>query len=80
MICLLWTATGWKNTEFRSYTFADETGEDPEALLVETAESWQRRQGETARPSPEEQAERKRVFYRDMEPFLKYTAERGWMQ
>ncbi|KAF6819306.1 phosphoglycerate mutase family protein [Colletotrichum sojae] len=73
-------ATGWKNTEFRSYTFADETGEDPEALLVETEESWRRRQGEKNRPSADEQAERKRVFYRDMEPFLKYTAERGWMQ
>ncbi|KAK2730054.1 phosphoglycerate mutase family protein [Colletotrichum kahawae] len=73
-------ATGWENTEYRSYNFADSTGKDEKALFTETQESWNRRQGEKTRPTPEEQAELQRVFYRDMEPYLKYTAERGWMQ
>ncbi|TDZ25504.1 Phosphoglycerate mutase-like protein [Colletotrichum orbiculare MAFF 240422] len=73
-------ATGWENTEYRSYTFADDTGKDPNAYFTETQESWERRQGDNTRPSPEEQAELQRVFYRDMEPYLKYSPERGWMQ
>ncbi|KAF9876361.1 phosphoglycerate mutase family protein [Colletotrichum karsti] len=73
-------ATGWANTEFRSYNFVDSTGKDEKALLTETQESWKRRQGENTRPTPEQQAELQRVFYRDMEPYLKYSKERGWMQ
>lgn len=37
--------TGWANTEVRSYEFADPSGEDPGASLVETAESKVRRAG-----------------------------------
>lgn len=74
------SATGWENTEYRSYNFVDGAGEDEKALLTETQGSWQRRQGENARPTPEQQAELQRVFYRDMEPYLKYSKERGWMQ
>jgi len=33
--------TGWNNTEFRSYTFAEEEGEN--ATIVETEESKTRR-------------------------------------
>ncbi|KAL0941733.1 phosphoglycerate mutase family protein [Colletotrichum truncatum] len=73
-------ATGWENTEFRSYNFVDSTGKDESAHLTETQESWERRQGENARPTPEQQAELQRTFYRDIEPYLKYSAERGWMQ
>ncbi|KAK1994430.1 phosphoglycerate mutase [Colletotrichum falcatum] len=73
-------ATGWENTEYRSYEFADLTGKDPIASLKETQESWERRQGESARPTPEQQAELRQTFYREMEPYLKYSPERGWMQ
>ncbi|KAI0421638.1 histidine phosphatase superfamily [Xylaria grammica] len=37
--------TGWENTEYRSYAFADETGQDPNASLAELPESRRRRQG-----------------------------------
>ncbi|KAK1984384.1 phosphoglycerate mutase [Colletotrichum cereale] len=73
-------ATGWENTEYRSYEFADPTGQDPKAFLKETQESWERRQGENTRPTPEQQAELRQTFYREMEPYLKYSPERGWMQ
>ncbi|KAI3335542.1 phosphoglycerate mutase-like protein [Ustulina deusta] len=35
--------TGWDNTEYRSYEFADETGADPNASLRELPESRRRR-------------------------------------
>ncbi|CCF34785.1 CtnF protein, partial [Colletotrichum higginsianum] len=73
-------ATGWENTEFRSYEFADPTGQDPNAFLTETQESWERRQGDNSRPTLEQQAELRQTFYREMEPYLKYSPERGWMQ
>ncbi|OHE91683.1 phosphoglycerate mutase [Colletotrichum orchidophilum] len=73
-------ATGWENTEYRSYEFADSTGQDPKALLEETQESWERRKGGNTRPTPEQQAELRQTFYREMEPYLKYSPERGWMQ
>ncbi|KAI1304014.1 histidine phosphatase superfamily [Xylaria venustula] len=37
--------TGWENTEYRSYEFADETGQDPDASLRELPESRRRRNG-----------------------------------
>ncbi|WYZ37873.1 hypothetical protein EsH8_II_001379 [Colletotrichum jinshuiense] len=73
-------ATGWENTEFRSYEFADPTGQDPNAFLKETDESWERRQGDATRPTPDQQAELRQTFYREMQPYLKYSPERGWMQ
>ncbi|KAI1079994.1 phosphoglycerate mutase [Whalleya microplaca] len=63
-------STGWKNTEFRSYQFADPTGDDPEARLIETEESWQRRQAANDRPNKEEQAELQRTFFRQLEPHV----------
>jgi hypothetical protein len=38
-------ATGWANTECRSYEFKDPTGQDPDAALQETKSSWRRRRG-----------------------------------
>ncbi|KAH6647921.1 phosphoglycerate mutase [Truncatella angustata] len=38
-------ATGWANTEYRSYVFKDPTGADPDALLQETRPSWRERRG-----------------------------------
>ncbi|KAI1812404.1 histidine phosphatase superfamily [Poronia punctata] len=35
--------TGWQNTEYRSYEFADKTGQDPNASLKELPESINRR-------------------------------------
>ncbi|KAK3939078.1 histidine phosphatase superfamily [Diplogelasinospora grovesii] len=37
--------TGWDNTEYRSYRFADPEGKDEEAKLQETDVSWRRRRG-----------------------------------
>lgn len=39
------TGTGWNNTEYRSYEFADETGADLNASLRELPESVRRRKG-----------------------------------
>ena len=50
------TGTGWANTEFRSYQFA---GDDEEALVVETLESRERRQGSEQSLSADEQRELK---------------------
>jgi hypothetical protein len=58
-------ATGWQNTEYRSYHFADPS--DDNAYLVETQESWFSRHRETLRPSEEVQAELKRTYHREME-------------
>lgn len=44
------TGTGWDNTEFRSYRFVDEEGENE--AFVETVESRQRRRG-TEKPLTE---------------------------
>ncbi|KAI0112414.1 histidine phosphatase superfamily [Nemania sp. FL0031] len=37
--------TGWVNTEYRSYQFVDQTGQDPNASFEELPESRRRRQG-----------------------------------
>ncbi|KAI0541979.1 histidine phosphatase superfamily [Xylaria digitata] len=37
--------TGWENTEYRSYEFADKTRQDPNASLAELPESLNRRRG-----------------------------------
>ncbi|KAH9988829.1 phosphoglycerate mutase [Xylariaceae sp. FL0662B] len=66
-------ATGWKNTEFRSYHFAESAGNDSEVHLVETVESWQRRQAAAPRPTKEEQAELQHTYYRQLRPFLDAT-------
>lgn len=61
-------ATGWENTEYRSYHFADATSS--EGHLVETGESWERRNGEVGRPTAEAQAEMERTYHRELERFL----------
>ncbi|KAK3381313.1 histidine phosphatase superfamily [Podospora didyma] len=40
--------TGWHNTEYRTYVFADPSGLDPEARLHETKASWRRRRSSSA--------------------------------
>lgn len=37
--------TGWDNTEWRSYEFVNPDGDDEEASIRETEESWRRRRG-----------------------------------
>ncbi|KAI6362213.1 hypothetical protein MCOR25_006285 [Pyricularia grisea] len=57
-------STGWQNTEWRSYEFADSSGQDSQASLKETKESRERRRG-TAIPLTEtEQRELKAVLWR----------------
>lgn len=51
------TGTGWANTEFRSYNFADAQGQDANASLVETKESRQMRKGSEKPLSADEQRE-----------------------
>ncbi|KAF7544458.1 hypothetical protein G7046_g9784 [Stylonectria norvegica] len=63
-------ATGWANCEFRSYQFVDPTGEDEDAALKETEESWQRRQGSTIAPTQTEQKQLRPVVLKQMSPYL----------
>ncbi|KAI0394232.1 phosphoglycerate mutase-like protein [Xylariaceae sp. FL0594] len=48
--------TAWENTEYRSYEFADKTGQDPNASIVELPES-RRRRYRGAQPQPPTDAE-----------------------
>ncbi|KAL2755590.1 hypothetical protein ACRALDRAFT_1082235 [Sodiomyces alcalophilus JCM 7366] len=57
--------TSWENCEYRSYRFVDPSGQDPEALLEETEESWKARQGDKKRLTEEEQAELRRMHRRE---------------
>jgi hypothetical protein len=68
-VCL---ATGWENAEYRSYEFADPTGEDPGASLKETSESWERRRGREIQPTETEQRELMGIYYKEVGPYLKY--------
>ncbi|KAH7367491.1 phosphoglycerate mutase family protein [Plectosphaerella cucumerina] len=63
--------TAWENCEFRSYQFVDPTGQDPNAHIRETQESWAARLKDKTFPTDEEQAELRRTYYREMGPFLK---------
>ncbi|KYK55004.1 phosphoglycerate mutase family protein [Drechmeria coniospora] len=67
-------ATGWDNCEYRSYQFADPSGADDEAALVETEESWRRRKLSTKPPSPTEQRELRAVMQDRVAPYLKIKA------
>ncbi|KAK3349353.1 histidine phosphatase superfamily [Lasiosphaeria hispida] len=49
--------TGWSNTEYRTYEFADGTGADPEASLKETGGSWKWRRGSAIELTETEQME-----------------------
>lgn len=63
-------ATGWSVCEYRSYQFVDPTGKDDDAALLETEESWQRRQGNTKHPTLTELRQVKSVAQKQMAPYL----------
>lgn len=63
-------ATGWANCEFRSYQFVDPTGQDEDAALRETEESFQRRRGDIKAPTQTEQRELRPVVLEQMSPYL----------
>lgn len=54
--------TGWQNTEWRAYEFADPSGADANAALKETAASWERRRG-TAQGLTEQEAMELQLAY-----------------
>ncbi|KAJ3499463.1 hypothetical protein NLG97_g306 [Lecanicillium saksenae] len=58
----------WKNAEYRSYQFKDVHNDDDNADLIETPESWNRRQGDKCPPTQAQQTEWKRVVYKRLEP------------
>ncbi|KEY70745.1 hypothetical protein S7711_03240 [Stachybotrys chartarum IBT 7711] len=64
-------ATGWHNCELRSYQFVDAAGQDPDAALKETNESWVRREGDTTPPTDTEMREMRAVEQRRISPLLK---------
>lgn len=74
------TATGWSNCEFRSYQFVDPTGEDDDAALRETEESWQRREGNTIAPTQTEQRELRPIVLEKMAPYLNLSVPNGKLQ
>ncbi|EEU47459.1 uncharacterized protein NECHADRAFT_92004 [Fusarium vanettenii 77-13-4] len=73
-------ATGWSNCEFRSYQFVDPTGEDEDAALRETEESWQRREGNTIAPTQTEQRELRPIVLEKMAPYLNLSVPNGKLQ
>ncbi|UNI18361.1 hypothetical protein JDV02_004634 [Purpureocillium takamizusanense] len=65
-------ATGWANCEARSYQFADPTGQDDDAALVETEES--RRRCTSKELTSVEKRQMRAVMQQRMMPFLKIKA------
>ncbi|RFU79473.1 phosphoglycerate mutase family [Trichoderma arundinaceum] len=63
--------TSWKNCEYRTFQFVDPTGQDPDAELRETEESWRRRHGTLEVPTAEEQRELRQMMVRELSPFFK---------
>ncbi|KAK5994977.1 putative phosphatase SPAC5H10.03-like protein [Cladobotryum mycophilum] len=63
--------TSWKNCEYRTFQFVDPTGQDQDATLRETEESWRRRQGELKPLTPEENRELRDMTLREIAPFFK---------
>jgi broad specificity phosphatase PhoE len=66
-------ATGWSNCEYRSYQYVDATGADEDAALLETEESWQRRQGDVKPPTQTELREMREVVQQQVAPYLHLT-------
>lgn len=66
--------TSWSNCEYRSYQFADASGQDDTAALLETDESWRRRRGSITRLSDHELDELRRVSHARIIPQLKVAA------
>ncbi|KAF9771977.1 hypothetical protein IL306_010363 [Fusarium sp. DS 682] len=63
-------ATGWSNCEYRSYQFVDPTGNDEDATLLETEESWKRRQGDTKPLTLTELRQLKAAAQKQVIPYL----------
>lgn len=73
-LTLLFSATSWRNCEYRSYQFADPTGADDGAAIVETDESWRRRRGDKPRLSQHDLDELRTVAQSRIVPRLKASA------
>ncbi|OAA51768.1 phosphoglycerate mutase family protein [Metarhizium rileyi] len=68
-------ATGWSNCMCRSYRFAESPDDEDDVRLVETEESWGRRQPASKQPPTEtEQRELRAVVQKRMVPYLKIKA------
>ncbi|KAL7792646.1 histidine phosphatase superfamily [Trichoderma ceciliae] len=63
--------TSWRNCEYRTFQFVDPRGQDPDAELRETEESWRRRHGSLKLPTAEEQRELRQMMERELSPFFK---------
>ena len=61
----------WSNCEYRSYQFLDLSGDDEDASLRETEESWRRRRGDEVQPSVDEQANMREAVRVWITPVLK---------
>ncbi|KAI8635626.1 phosphoglycerate mutase-like protein [Xylariaceae sp. FL1651] len=72
--------TGWENTEYRSYKFADQTGQDPNASLEELPESRRRRQGSEIPLTEAEQMEMRAAYETVLEHDLKECLDRIALQ
>ncbi|KAH6898029.1 phosphoglycerate mutase [Thelonectria olida] len=62
-------ATGWKNTEYRSYHFSDSDDPGAGAKLIETPESWKRRHGDKPRPTEKDQEVLRQFYLKQLEPY-----------
>lgn len=71
------TATSYTNCEYRSFQFTDPTGQDPNAGIRETDESWRRRHGSLAVPTAEEQLEMRQMVERELAPLFKTGTHKG---
>ncbi|KAI0973280.1 phosphoglycerate mutase-like protein [Xylaria arbuscula] len=68
--------TGWENTEYRSYEFADETGQDPDARIRELPESRRRRSGSEIPLTDTEKREMRAAYEVVLNRDLKLCIER----
>ncbi|KAJ3579362.1 hypothetical protein NPX13_g1207 [Xylaria arbuscula] len=64
--------TGWSNTEYRSYEFADATGADPNASLRELSESVRRRKGSEKPYSEAEKMEMRAAYETILNSDIRY--------
>lgn len=64
-------ATGWRNCEYRSYQFADPNGDDEDAALAETPDSWRRREGKQIAPTLTEQRQLRSVVQKRFDLAMK---------
>ncbi len=69
--------TGWDNTEFRSYEFADPSGRDEGASLRELPASWRRRRGSAVGLTETEQRELRAVMNAHLEKEIDQLEQQG---